>query len=117
MDEIIVCRANELRALIAEGVDAALSRYIDMERGKDAPAVMNTRRAAAYLTSRGRKISEKGLYAFIADGRIPSHKSGKSRFFYKQELDDWLETETDKGLKSQIASIGAVINSAKKKLR
>lgn len=53
--------------------------------------LLDAGQAHAILKELGYRISLKAIYAMAAEGRMPSHKDGRYRYYRRSELMSWVE--------------------------
>ena len=86
MSPIILINPEELKSLITAAVKAALSERSLPEGKASTEGPLSIEQAAAYLN-----ISLSTLYRYTSQRLIPHHKPGKVIYFYREELDAWLQ--------------------------
>lgn len=95
-EQIIVMTAEQLRAIVADEVNAILPKLADFRR-KNEPVVtdgMTVEAAARFITEQGIPTTRAGLYNLVYKNSIPYKKFGRRTVFSRRELLAWIESRT-----------------------
>lgn len=95
-NNVIVTTPAELRAIIADEVNAILPKLADFRR-KNEPVVtdvMTVEAAARFITEQGIPATRSTLYSLVYKNSIPYKKFGHRTVFSRRELLAWIESCT-----------------------
>lgn len=82
---IIELEKDELRQLMEEAVQAALTNATPQKEPEDLPEVLNVTQVCSLLN-----MKKSTLYQFTHKSKIPFSKKGKALYFSRSEIFAWL---------------------------
>lgn len=97
MTDIVIFNENELRKILKEEISSVFDNYSDIfNQSNESPVIdtINLTSAIAFLTDNGYDISKSKLYKLSSERKKPCKKFGNKLIFSKQELLDWMQSNT-----------------------
>lgn len=85
MKTLYIAEKEELQAIIRECIHEEFEKFIKTFNQKVIPDRLSIADAQQYLN-----FSKGKLYKLTMNKEIPYHKLGKRIFFYREEIDQWI---------------------------
>jgi excisionase family DNA binding protein len=85
MKIVYIAEKEELEELVRESVRHEIESLMKTLNQKTTPERLTLAETAQYLG-----VHKSTMYKLTSARKIPFYKLGKSIFFYKKELDDWI---------------------------
>jgi excisionase family DNA binding protein len=108
MNKLILTTPEELKQLITDSVQAALSEHASATESdaNTSAKYLTINEAAGYLN-----LAKQTLYGFTSSRTIPFIKRAKRLLFTKSDLDDWLA----QGKKQSLTQIRSAVTGSTRK--